>query len=225
MERVLQGLLLSNYVRLFIEMMENVWHLRRVADTASKACFICYKPSASVLITPDSKDFFYVCPSHLKDSNFCTPSAAEAAVLAEKKKQEELDGEIEKIKQEYELKKKKKQEKRQEKNDKDKTDSKDKDKKKADQESDAKDEKEQEEKITALTSKQDAKADTEPRIFVLKKYVIPLDVFATPDQVSLVCRIFYQMRLDKMRNAERAKRDRERLLNPTTFPSVPSGLP
>lgn len=33
----------------------NVYHLRRVADTASKACFICYKPSSSVLITPDNK--------------------------------------------------------------------------------------------------------------------------------------------------------------------------
>jgi hypothetical protein len=35
--------------------LTNVWHLRRVADTAAKACFICYKPSTSVLITPDNK--------------------------------------------------------------------------------------------------------------------------------------------------------------------------
>lgn len=35
--------------------LPNVWHLRRVADTAAKACFVCYKPSASVLITPDNK--------------------------------------------------------------------------------------------------------------------------------------------------------------------------
>lgn len=31
------------------------------------------------------------------------------------------------------------------------------------------------------------------------------------------------MRLDKMRNAEVARRNRERLRNPTLFPSVPSG--
>lgn len=38
------------------------------------------------------------------------------------------------------------------------------------------------------------------------------------------CRVFYQKRLDRKRNAEMAKRDRERLnalKNPTLFPSVP----
>ena len=35
--------------------MENKYHLRTVADTASKACFICYKPTTKVLITPDNK--------------------------------------------------------------------------------------------------------------------------------------------------------------------------
>lgn len=33
------------------------------------------------------------------------------------------------------------------------------------------------------------------------------------------------MRLDKLRNAEVAKRNRDRLNNPTNFPSVPSGNP
>lgn len=33
----------------------NIWHLRKVADTSSKACYICYKPTTSVLITPDNK--------------------------------------------------------------------------------------------------------------------------------------------------------------------------
>ena len=33
----------------------NIYHLRRVADTAAKACSICYKPSSCVLITPDNK--------------------------------------------------------------------------------------------------------------------------------------------------------------------------
>lgn len=35
--------------------LQNIWHLRRVADTAAKACYICYKPSSSVLITPDNR--------------------------------------------------------------------------------------------------------------------------------------------------------------------------
>ena len=33
----------------------NIWHLRRVAETSAKSCDICYKPTASVLITPDNK--------------------------------------------------------------------------------------------------------------------------------------------------------------------------
>jgi AAA-ATPase Vps4-associated protein 1 len=35
--------------------LPNTWHLRRVADKNAKACWICYKASSSVLITPDSK--------------------------------------------------------------------------------------------------------------------------------------------------------------------------
>ncbi|TVY44254.1 hypothetical protein LSUB1_G000985 [Lachnellula subtilissima] len=33
----------------------NVYTHRKVADTASKSCEICYKPSTSVLVTPESK--------------------------------------------------------------------------------------------------------------------------------------------------------------------------
>ena len=35
--------------------LPNVWHHRKVADSAAKACWICYKPSTSVLITSDNK--------------------------------------------------------------------------------------------------------------------------------------------------------------------------
>lgn len=37
------------------------------------------------------------------------------------------------------------------------------------------------------------------------------------------CRNFYQMRVDRLRNIEVAKRNRERLKDPSLFPSVPSG--
>jgi hypothetical protein len=33
----------------------NVYTHRKVADTASKACEICFKPSTSVLVTPENK--------------------------------------------------------------------------------------------------------------------------------------------------------------------------
>ena len=51
-----------------------------------------------------------------------------------------------------------------------------------------------------------AEPEEEPRVFALKKS-------------------FYQHRIDKKRNAEIAKRNRERLQNPKLFPEVPKGLP
>lgn len=33
----------------------NLYTLRKVAEAAAKACDVCYKPSTSVLITPDKK--------------------------------------------------------------------------------------------------------------------------------------------------------------------------
>ncbi|KAH0266047.1 hypothetical protein KCU91_g11019, partial [Aureobasidium melanogenum] len=194
--------------------MENIWYHRRVADTAAKGCMICYKPSASVLITPDSKDFFYICPSHLKDRNFAIPTDDEAKAIADRKKKEELDREIEAVKKEYDEKMKKKQQKKDKANDKDK-DKKDKEKDNNDKEKDNndKDEKERDDKIKALTDKAEGSSSTSkpgvedgPRVFQLQKH-------------------FYNMRLEKRRNAEAAKRNQERLRNPSLFPSVPTGNP
>ena len=92
--------------------MENVWFHRRVAETSQKACTICFKPSSSVLITPDNKDFFYVCPGHLKDRNFALPTEDEAKAIEERKKKEELDRAVEEIKKEYEEKLKRKKDKK-----------------------------------------------------------------------------------------------------------------
>ncbi|KAE8390635.1 VPS4-associated protein 1 [Aspergillus alliaceus] len=94
---------------------QNIYHLRRVADTAAKSCYVCYKPSSSVLITPDNKDFFYVCPIHLKDRHFCTP-IVDTEEQEKKKKEEALAQEIEKVKKEYEEKQKRKKGKAKEKN-------------------------------------------------------------------------------------------------------------
>lgn len=47
-----------------------------------------------------SKDHFYICLGHLTDRGFATPVVDEADV-ASKKKQEELDREIELVKKEY----------------------------------------------------------------------------------------------------------------------------
>lgn len=126
--------------------MENIWHLRRVAENASKACWICYKPTTSVLITPNNKDFFYICAGHLIDKGFCQPDPDETAAIAANKNKDEMDAEIEKVKKEYEEKQKLKREKRKAK-DKEKDKAKEKDTQTKDEEEDTKDEKAKDDKV------------------------------------------------------------------------------
>jgi hypothetical protein len=65
---------------------------------------------------------------------------------------------------------------------------------------------------------EDTAAEEGPRIFNLSKYVEHL-----PLNAAHAIRVFYQQRIDRIRNAENAKRTRELLRNPSTFPSVPKG--
>ncbi|KAJ4407806.1 hypothetical protein N0V82_009849 [Gnomoniopsis sp. IMI 355080] len=178
----------------------NIYTHRKVADTAAKACTICFKPSSSVLVTPEKQDFFYVCPSHLKEPGFCTPIIDQAAVEAKKKK--ELEEEVERVKKEYEEKQRKKKEKEEA----DKSTDKDKDKEKNTEK--ASEEKTNETKKPPVADKTESiqKEDEEPRVFALH-------------------RSFYQNRLATKRQAEMDKRTRERMQNPTFFPSVPKGFP
>ncbi|KAJ6123834.1 hypothetical protein N7471_011151 [Penicillium samsonianum] len=192
--------------------LTNVYHVRRVADTSAKACLICYKPSTSVMITPDNKDFFYVCPAHLQDKHFCSP-IVDTEGQAKRLKEEEMAKEIEKVKKEYEEKQRRKKEREKasskdnkEGKDKGKDESKDKDKDAS--ESNANDEKDRDDKIASIQkgSGTEIKSDDSPRVFSLHKN-------------------FYQMRIDRLRNIEMAKRNQERLRQPSLFPSVPSGNP
>jgi hypothetical protein len=171
--------------------LPNTWLLRRVADSSAKSCWICYKPSSNVLITSDNKvrplltyfdiltslqDFFYVCLGHLKDRGFCVPDPSEDAAAKErmeKKAQEELEREKEKVIKEYEDRKKEREKKRKDRKDakdKKKDKDKDKDKDKKDDEEDKKDAEEKEKKIEELAKKsEDMAAEEGPRIFNLSK--------------------------------------------------------
>ncbi|KAJ9132616.1 hypothetical protein NKR23_g11107 [Pleurostoma richardsiae] len=179
----------------------NIYTHRKVADTAAKSCEICFKLSTSVLFNPENKDYFYVCPSHLKDRSFCSPIVDQAAIEARKKK--EMETEIERVKKEYEEKQRKKKEKDEKEKEKDKDKEKDKGKDK-----DTKDQDEKSDSPNGDAKKADdqTQPDEEPRVFALH-------------------RTFYQQRIDKKRQAEVAKRNRERLQNPNFFPSVPKGAP
>ncbi|OKO95701.1 UPF0589 protein C32H8.01c [Penicillium subrubescens] len=133
--------------------LTNVYHLRRVADTSARACLICYKPSTSVMITPDNKDFFYVCPAHLQDRHFCSP-IVDAEGEAARLKEQQMAEEIEKVKKEYEEKQKRKKEREKQSSkdvkDKEKDKKKDKDDSKDKDSADSKtnDEKERDEKVS-----------------------------------------------------------------------------
>ncbi|CAP99116.1 Pc22g18280 [Penicillium rubens Wisconsin 54-1255] len=201
--------------------LTNVYHVRRVADTSAKACLICYKPSTSVMITPDNKDFFYVCPAHLQDKHFCSP-IIDTEGQAKRLKEEEMAKEIEKVKKEYEEKQRRKKERekassKDNKDEKDKGKDEPKDKDKDTSESNANDEKDRDDKIASIQkgSGKETKSDDSPRIFSLHKYVISI----------IFMKNFYQMRIDRLRNIEMAKRNQERLRQPSLFPSVPSGNP
>jgi len=142
-------------------------------------------------------------PQCLKDRKFAIPQDEDD--LAEKKRQEELEKEIEVVKKEFEEKMRTKlarrKQKEYEKEGK-------REEKKAETKDDEKDEKEKEDKLKELEKKKEpAKAVFDgPRVFELHKS-------------------FYQMRVQKKRDAEMAKRHRERLRNGAVFPSVPGGTP
>jgi len=183
---------------------KRLYYRRLVGPSDAKACWICYKPSSTVLITQDTDDWFHICPGHLKDRKFAT--AQDEEDLAEKKRKEELDKEIEAVKKEYEEKMKKKREKKKGK-DADKKD----DEKKAEQE-----EKDKDAKVTELEKKKDgdgAKAGSDgPKMFELHKD-------------------FLQMRLQKKREADQRKKDVENsrknveaVRNAGGFPAVPTGF-
>jgi hypothetical protein len=183
---------------------KNLYHRRLVAESSAKACWICYKPTPTVLTTPDNDDFFYICPGHLVDSKFAI--AKDAEDLAKKKRDEEIEKEIEKLKKEFQEKMKKKLDRRRQKEH-EKDGKKTVDEKSDEADEDKKLEKEQEEKLKALESKKEPeKIKVEgPRIFELQKH-------------------FYQMRLQRKRDAQVAKRNQERLRNPNAFPTVPKDL-
>ncbi|KAI1925069.1 hypothetical protein LOZ65_002916 [Ophidiomyces ophidiicola] len=153
------------------------------------------------------QDFFYICQAHLSDRNFCSP-IIDGEELAAKKKKEELDREIEAVKREYEEKMKRRREKG-----KGKEKEGEEDGKKKKQEEDGVDEKkkaekEKDDKIQAIKVREgDGTPEGEtPRIYELH-------------------RNFYNMRLERLRNMELAKRNRERMKDAAFFPSAPKGDP
>ncbi|KAK6845332.1 hypothetical protein PG995_015442 [Apiospora arundinis] len=189
--------------------LPNVWHHRKVADSSAKGCDLCYKPTTSVLVTPDKQDHFYICQAHLKEVRFCKPIVDQAAEAAKKQKEKD-DAIIAQAKKEYDEKQRKKKEAEKS----DNKDSKDKDKAKDDKvDEEKKDDSKSKDKDQDKAEPEKSPQDEEPRVFELQ-------------------RTFYQQRLTKKRQAEERKRqvemsqrNRERLSNPSFFPAVPKDNP
>lgn len=51
----------------------NEYQKRQVSESDAKACSVCFKPASTVLLSANKGDYFYICPSHLKDASFGTP--------------------------------------------------------------------------------------------------------------------------------------------------------
>ncbi|KAF8076081.1 VPS4-associated protein 1 [Lyophyllum atratum] len=90
----------------------NVYY-KRIAGTA-KACYVCYKPTTTVLATINTVDFLYTCPGHLADLGFAS-SLGGVENAAGERKAGLTDEEIAKVKEEWEEKQRKKKEKEKEK--------------------------------------------------------------------------------------------------------------
>lgn len=91
-------------------MFRNRYIKRKVDTSDARACFICYRPTASVMVneTPNA-DFFYICDSHLTDPGFARLDPEYEAAL---KKSEAEQAEIDQLRAEWDAKKQKQAEKK-----------------------------------------------------------------------------------------------------------------
>ncbi|TFK56133.1 DUF1742-domain-containing protein [Heliocybe sulcata] len=87
-------------------------YYKRTAGTP-KACWICYKPTTTVLATANTTDFIYACDGHLKDPGFASPvgETNDGVDAGGAKKMGLSPEEIAKVKEEWEERQKKKKEK------------------------------------------------------------------------------------------------------------------
>lgn len=81
-----------------------------------KACFVCYKPTTTVLATINTVDFIYTCDNHLTDPGFASQvGESQDGVGSGAKKLGLSAEEIAKVKEEWEERQRRKKEKEKEK--------------------------------------------------------------------------------------------------------------
>ncbi|KAF8511169.1 AAA-ATPase Vps4-associated protein 1-domain-containing protein [Gautieria morchelliformis] len=92
---------------------QNIYY-KRTAATA-KACYMCYRPTTTVLATLNTTDFLYTCDGHLTDRGFATVIEPHDAASGTEAKKVVSDEEIRRVKEEWEERQKRAQEKAKEK--------------------------------------------------------------------------------------------------------------
>ncbi|KAL0949859.1 hypothetical protein HGRIS_009892 [Hohenbuehelia grisea] len=80
-----------------------------------KACYVCYKPTTTVLATINTTDFIYACPGHLTDPGFASPVGETGDNVGGGRKLGLSAEEIAKVKEEWEEQQKEKKQRAEEK--------------------------------------------------------------------------------------------------------------
>lgn len=103
-------------------------HLDAQTAATPKACYVCLRPTATVLATTQSVDFFYACDGHLIDPGFATQVGEAGDGVSGVRKLGLSEEEIKKVKEEWEERQRKKKEREKAEKEKAKEEDKDKDK-------------------------------------------------------------------------------------------------
>lgn len=140
-----------------------------------RACYVCYKPTTTVLATINTVDFIYVCDTHLIDPGFATQDGGGGA---DAQKAAATPEEIARVKEEWEERQKKKQEKAKEKA----KEEKEKEKDKEGKEKDVKESKEGKEEDKKTTSKSPpptaASGSSTPATPTHSRYILHRDIYS-----------------------------------------------
>ncbi|KAI0092463.1 VPS4-associated protein 1 [Irpex rosettiformis] len=93
----------------------NLYYKRAVGTP--RACYVCYKPTTTVLATANTVDFIYTCDTHLSDRGFATllGETGDGVGAGGAKKLGLSSEDIAKVKEQWEERQKRKQEKEKEK--------------------------------------------------------------------------------------------------------------
>ncbi|VVT45746.1 uncharacterized protein SAPINGB_P000870 [Magnusiomyces paraingens] len=191
---------------------KNIYHKRLVAQASSRACFICCKPTATVLVSNDGKD-----------TGFATP-VIDQEVENAKSKLAQIEPEITALTQSVTAKRKeaepgylasffKKKSKDTEKKD-DKKDSK-------------KDDKEENKETSSAALTTNNSWDREQALLdkLLETQESLKAIIDKPPRVFNLDKHYYIMRINSHRSAQLSKKVDQMLSNPLTFPKVPTHIP